>query len=259
MADDLDPSLYVRVPIINVSNGISLARALLTASPKGAPAPVRKAARKLRTAATELQEARLARSRAGVVSDARSADKSMDNAVSALHQRLTACTLLSVEQHPLATRAAELLAALFPDGLKLLLLPYTEEWAEVDTLLRRIDADGLAPELDRLAGKEFLAAVRGAFVAYGSALGVTKKSAEVATVPLADPLRSVGRAIAAYATQVVAAFDDSEGDARAALRAALVPLDAHRASVARRREGTAKAEEPAEEDDEAPLPPAPAV
>jgi hypothetical protein len=109
--------------------------------------------------------------------------------------------------------------------------------------------------IDRIAGPEYLEAVRTSFADYGAALGITKKAADKAHVLVADALRTLSRAMTAYATQVVAAAEDSEGSARSAWRAALTPFDAHRAGLNRRKESpdAAPAEDPA-----APLPPAPA-
>ncbi len=57
--------------------------------------------------------------------------------------------------------------ALFREGLSFLKLPYHEEWAEREKRLQRIDAEGLCKDLDALAGKDFLDAVRGAHERYG--------------------------------------------------------------------------------------------
>lgn len=90
-----------------------------------------------------------------------------------------------------APRATVLLQTLFPTGLDFLKLPYAEEWAESERRLAMIKRDGLASELEALAGKPYLPAVKKAHTAYGAALGITdKKAATVDAVRVVEPLRA---------------------------------------------------------------------
>lgn len=53
MAEDFDPTPYVRPLILDVASGVALGVALITAMPKPAPANVLNAATKVRTRAAE--------------------------------------------------------------------------------------------------------------------------------------------------------------------------------------------------------------
>jgi hypothetical protein len=141
------------------------------------------------------------------------------------------------------SRARELLDATSPKDRQWLKLPFGAEWAESDKRLKRIDAEGLARDVDALAGPEFLVEVRSAHEAYGMALGITKPSEEVAAVKLAEPLRTLSRAIARYGLAVAAIVDDDEASVAMARRA-LRPIDDHRDGQARRSSGGAVAPAP---------------
>ncbi len=244
MNDAFDASPYVRPPILNVASAVGLSRALLAALPKDAPAAVRKAARKLRARARTLQDAWREAESLAKAEDPRPADQAIDGAWAALRARLDAWASLDAGAFPRATRAAELSAALFPDGLGFLALPYAEEWAESQRRLQRIDAEDLAKDLDALAGKDFLEAVRAAHARYGQAIGVTA-ARKGETRSLAEPLREASRAVVAYALQVVAAAQEADDEPTATrwLRA-LRPIDDHRADQARRAKSKGQAAEP---------------
>lgn len=236
MSELFDVTAYVRPPVLKVAGAVGLATALLHAIPRDAPPPVRAAAKKLRARAAALQEAWRGAERVSRAEDPRPADQAIDNAWGALYARLEAYASLDRERVPRAARAAELLTALFPDGLSFLKLPYAEEWSESKKRLDRVASDALDKDLDALAGKEFLEEVRAAHERYGKAIGITAPRAAVdAPASLVEPLREVSRAIAAYAVQVVAAAQQSDDEATTSgLLRALRPIDDHRADGARR-------------------------
>jgi len=233
MSDDFDPTPYVRPPQCDVASGVALGVALLTAVPEGAPENVRKAAKKLRAATLDLQQAWSATGRAAPV-EKRPADIRVDKAWEALYSRLDAYASLPSGEHKGAKRAAELLDVIYPDGLQFLTLPYNAEWAEGEKRLRLIEDDELSEDIDALAGPEFLAEVRKAHTIYGEAIGVTKPSGEGKRVNLVDPLRTLGRAITQYALQVIAMVDDERPESVEVVRRALRPIDDHRADAAHR-------------------------
>ena len=260
--EDIDFSLYIRPPVFNAGSGLALSRSLLSAMPKDASPGMRKAARRMRSAAMTLQEQVLQRGREGGVQDARPADQAMDAAVNALHTRLAAYAALPWGTYPEAEKAQRLLARLFPQGLVLLRLPYQEEWAAVDGLLKTIDSEDLAKDLDRLCDEAFLENVRAEHKRYGDALGITRATGPTADAALAEPRRALARAMTSYATQTLAWLE--EGDHLAAVRAALHPFDAFRAASTRRGRGASGSPEepvtggePGEGDPAAPTPPLP--
>jgi len=250
-----DPSNYVRPPVLSVASGFALATALLSACPKSVTPELRNAARRLRKATLELQTQWLARDRSSVREDKRPADQRVDNGWSALERRVDAYSWLPQSEYPLATRAAELHQLMFPRGLTFLTLPYPEEWAEGEKLLRTIEENNLEADLNKIAGPEFLTEVRAAHHVYGAALGVTRATEAPVDVSLAAPLRTVQRAIVNYAVKLVAMADEEDESTMTMVRAALAPIDAHRAAMARR---TSPAEPPAPVDPNSPVPDVPA-
>ena len=119
------------------------------------------------------------------------------------------------------------------------------EWAASDELLKRIDADNLAADVDTIAGPDFLVEVRAAHLEYGQALGITEAHvAPEAASALLKPLRAVVQAIADYMIQIVATVDREDAATIKAARDALLPLDRYREGAARRAKGGKAAEEP---------------
>lgn len=236
MSDEFDASPYVRPPVIDVGSGIALGIALLSALPKSAPDDVKKAARKLRKSVVTLQGAWEKAGGPAGPRDKRPADQATDNAWACLHGRLSDYAALPAAQWPKAARAQDLIDQLFPDGLTFLQLPYATEWAESEKRLARIEANKLANDIDALAGSEFLAEVRRAHAHYGLVLGITKAAKGDGPENLADPLRALGKSIVQYALKLVGLASDSEESLRM-VRAALRPIDEHRAATAKRSAG----------------------
>lgn len=252
-SDELDTTPYLRPPRVDVAQGVALAISLLAAVPKAAPPSVKKHAKALRKATVDLQERWSERKRADAKGPAPAtklaADNRIDTAWGALKMRLDAVALLPIARTPSAIDAAKLVAALFPEGLAFLAIRMEKEWAQSEELLRRIDADGLAGTIDRLAGPDFLAEVRDAHAAYGVALGITKplEGADETTTILATPLREMVSAMRKYALQLVASLDADEPLPVGTVRAALAPFD-------RVREAATK---PAQTTPETPVPDVP--
>ncbi len=234
MSFPFDPSEYVRRPIVNVASGFALGSALVAACPRTASAEVKRAARKLRRAVVTLQQEWLQRDKIKPKADTREADIRVDNAWGALFGRLESYARLPADENTDAARAAELLAAMFSDGLGFLKLPYNEEWAESEKRLRLVDTNKLAGDIDRIAGPAFLVEVRRAHELYGKALGITAALETPDEANLATPLRALQDAVVGYALKVIATADDDDPSSMAMVRAALAPLDAHRMAQARR-------------------------
>lgn len=215
---------------LNRANGLALSDALLTA-PKPQTAGVAAAAERLRAAASQLKNdwSERARTEADPAS-ARPADHAIDNAWSSLHGRLEAYASLPVERYPGASRAEEIIQALFGDGLTFLLLPFLEEYAHSGMLLGRIDAEKLAADIDRLAGPEFLAEVRLTHKQYGDALGVTRPNEVGPKVNLTERLKDLSSSVVDYSLQVLATADATKPETIQAVRAALAPIDELRAN-----------------------------
>jgi hypothetical protein len=168
-----------------------------------------------------------------------------------LFGRVESYSWLPADECPDAARAAALLTLLFSDGLGFLKLPYNEEWSESEKRLRLVDQDKLAGDIDRIAGPEFLEEVRRAHALYGKALGMTGGVTVADEVNLAAPLRKLQQAIVSYGIKLIASANDEDPDSIAVVRAALAPIDAHRAAMSRR---TAPGEAPVPVDPNVPVP-----
>lgn len=235
VAIELDPSRYLRAPVVDVPGAVALGIALLSSTERslsGAPA---KSAKQLRSRVVALQaawgEQQAAPSATSV--DPRPADQRLDRAWGAVGRRLESLAELP-ESVPEARLAAALHARLFPEGLAFLALPFEKQWAESERRLARIDADPEAKKLGSLVGEFVLVELREAHAAYGRVLGITAAKVEPAPrALLAEPLRAVTQSIASYALQVVAAAH-AEPSLAPAARKALRPIDDLRAAQARR-------------------------
>jgi hypothetical protein len=229
----LDLSLYVVAPRVSVSAAVSLGIALLSAAPKPAPQPVRRAGARLRESVLGLQQEWRRQLSLGVsLATPKEADTRVDRAFRALSLRLEALTLLSVEAGPdveVATRAYQ---RLFPDGLRFLNLPHSQQWAHCDRLLATLDEDEeLAADVERLVGDVTLGEVHAAQEAYGTVLGITSARENADVISLVEPLEAVRSSIVAYAVQIVAMQSDDPSRLPAA-RKALAPIDEVRAAQA---------------------------
>src|SRR5262249_2394463 len=195
--------------------------------------------------ADNLQRAWAEREQGGATLDPRPIDTMADNAWRNLHDRLAAYAALPIEHHPEAARAADLVGALFPDGLSFLKLDYSSQWAEPESPRPPQNPDELDPDMSRLAGPAFLTEVRRCHVLYGEVIGATKPKERRAPVPLSEPLRALTQSLIAMCAQLVALYYEGDGIQRSQVRAALRPIDEFRAAALRRARAAAGASVPA--------------
>ncbi len=245
-----DPSIYVRPPVMSLEGGIALCRSLIDACPTSMPKSVKSGAQKLGRAADRAQTALALRQKAlGTISDedARVIDQLGDSSWGSLRGRLVSYSVLPVGEYPDAARAGELVTILFhTDGLNFLKEAYPVQWTTADTILKRIDEEGLQPDIDRIAGKEFLENVRKRHQHYGAMVKGLLTRSQGENVNLSEEIRALGSAIVSYATKVCATVDEDEPATIVAARAALRPLDLFREANARRSSGGASGESPVE-------------
>jgi hypothetical protein len=258
LAEEFDPTPYVRPPILDVASGVALGVALITVMPKPAPENVRSAATKVRKDTVALQLLWAKSDGAATAPDRRKADMRVDNAWGNLLDRIESYSLLPVAEYPRAARARELLDTISPKDREWLKLVYQAEWAESAKRLKRIDEEGLTKDVNELAGPEFLAEVHAAHTAYGIAIGVTQAAHEPLEVNLAEPLRALSRSIGRYGLAVAAMVDDNEASVVAA-RKALRPIDDFREGQARRARAGGAVADPAPEAPASPTTPIPEV
>jgi hypothetical protein len=251
---------YASVPKVNAANAVPIVRKLLVLTPKGAPESVRVPARAMRAHAEALRTSRLARRKQQKPANRRTVDQFADASMGRLFRRIEEYANLPAERHPLAPRAAEILALLFPERLTFTQGDMDTQWNVTDEMLNTIESEGLGDDLDRIAGPEFLSEVRLAHEAYGKVLGISKAVAVARPDGAAnhlDLLAALSSAMGEYAFQLAALASSSASaePLRAAARAALAPLDELRATAAARKAG-AVIDDGGDEDDK-PLPDAP--
>ena len=244
-----DASQYLTPPRLTVPQAFALSIALLHALPKAAGAGVHRAAKALNQTTVALQLLWSARERALSAAKPRDrvvVDRRIDAAWGALKLRISGYAMLPSALYPLAARAEELDKALFPRGMVFLKDAMEAEWAASDELLKRIDADKLASDIDTLAGPDFLVEIRAAHLEYGQALGITEAhAAPEGPSALLKPLRAVVQAIADYVIQIIAIVDREDEATSTVARNALLPLNRYREGAARRAgKGGKAAEEP---------------
>jgi len=232
---DLEPTRYLRTPILDVPGGVALGIALLTAAGKDLPVAAKRAAKLLRQSVVALQNDWAAQRTAGLSTeeDKRPADQRLDRVWAAVGVRLQ--TLADLPQTiPQAKQATQLYARLFPDGLAFLRLPYERQWAESEQRLKQLADDEMGAAVEELVGDFVLTELRDAHANYGRVLGITDAKPGAAVAPnLLDQLRVVQQAMTSYALQLVAAAH-ADTELVASVRRALRPLDDLREAQARR-------------------------
>jgi hypothetical protein len=231
-----DPSLYSKPPVLTLESGIALCRALATAVPRGMPVLVKRAGEKLTRVADAAQDALARRQRedSGLTKeDQRFTDLDTDQAWRILFARLDAYALLPIAPYPKAARARELHTLLATGLNSHLNLPYPEQLVAMDTVLKRIDDQGLATELSSLCGVEFLEHVRDCQERYRRMVQRRLQDSGPSD-NLATHVKAMGRAIVEYAMRVAACIDDDDDGSLPRALVALRPIDNHREATARR-------------------------
>jgi hypothetical protein len=231
----LDPTRYLRPPVVDVPGGVALGIALVTAASKQLPPAPKRALKQLRQTVIALQKDWSAQRQAELVTDEdrRPADQRLDRAWAAVAVRLESLAVLPAALAQ-SKQAAQLYARLFPTGLDFLKLAFEREWAESEQRLGQIADEEVEGPLAELVGDFLLAELRDAHANYGRVLGITSTRTQATVAPnLLDPLRTVQQAIVGYALQVVAAAH-ADPELAGAARAALRPIDELREAQARR-------------------------
>lgn len=231
--EPFDPSLYTRAPKLSLLSGVTLARALIAACPRGMPGVVQRATLKLGKTAEAAQDAWSDRQRLLSPVESEAVDPQADRAFAALRGRLQSYALLSGDEYPKAAEAERLERELFPSGLDFTQLPYVEQLTAMEALVARIDRDKLAARIDELCGVDFLKNIRRILPMYRA---MVQESLERNVTPesLSPHNRALAQAIVEYATRVCATVDSDDPDTLERARQALAPIDSLREQVARR-------------------------
>jgi hypothetical protein len=236
MRTSLDATKYVQPVQLSVESAPRLVAAVAAAAAAKQPPAVATALEKARSLVAELTrrsgDRRESESAEGP--DSRGADRRVDVSWAGLHGRVSCYAELPQDKYPKAARAQALLARIFGEGLAFLNLPYDQEWAHGQALLETMDREGLAKELEELAGPEFVAEVRDAQKAFGAVLKQLGQEKMKERVLVANLLKEIARAVSVYAVQVIG-WAEAGGEAeQTAAAAALRPIDEFRAANARK-------------------------
>jgi hypothetical protein len=258
MAAPFDASLYVRAPIVTASTGVTLAHALYDARPKDPPANITKAAKHLKSVADKAKADLAERNRKlGTFSeeDSRELDNEADRAWGGLRLRLQAMAMLDSNKYPRARRAAEIEAKVFAQGSEFLKAEYSAQSTTMASLLKQINDDGLSGDIDDIAGKEFLQAIKRVQPRYEKMVTERLRRDEAMGQNLADSVRAIQNAIVNYAQKILGTIEHDDPATTEAARLALLPIANFREAAARGAgAGASASEEPAAPDGGEPKP-----
>lgn len=244
-----EPWLYTRAQNITLASGIVLARALVAACPDIMPPPVKKAVKHLAKVAANAEKAWADRQRdLGVVPDAssRALDQEADGAWGNLRDRLVAYAGLPRGLFPRSARAQELVDSIFGvTGLVFLRDTYVLQWSAMSMLLKRIDDEGLAADVDKLAGPEFLQHIRNVHPRY-EAMVQTSLQRETGQTNLLEHVRLIQRAVVSYATRVCGTVEEDDDTTAETARDALAAIEKMRLTASNKRGGAGAPDAPVE-------------
>lgn len=212
------------------------------------PPEVKKAVAHLAKVGNAAQQAWADRQREmGIVPDepSRALDQEADGSWSNLRARFLAYAGLPVALFPEARRAQEIVDSLFGDrGLDFVRDTHVLQWSSMSTLLKRIDDEGLAADIDKLAGPEFLQHIRNVHPRY-QAMVQTSLQRDASQQNLLEHVRLIQRAVVAYATRVCATVEDDDLTTIETARDALVAIEKMRLTASNKRGSNAETESPA--------------
>ena len=160
-----------------------------------------------------------------------------------------------------AARAKRLIERLFAEGIAFLNLSYERELVVGETLLKRIDDEGLEAEIVDLTDAIVVPYIRTAQADLADVLGLGPSDGERAnTRAMADALDALSESIARYVRILAGETDERDPASLAIFEKAVVgPLDEHRAYHRKQTSGV-KPDPIADEDKpDQPIPPLPAI
>ena len=147
---------------------------------------------------------------------------------------------------PRSGRAQELVDSIFGiTGLVFLRDTYVLQWSAMSMLLKRIDEEGLAADVDKLAGPELLQHIRNVHPRY-EAMVQTSLQRETGQTNLLEHVRLIQRAVVSYATRVCGTVEEDDDTTAETARDALAAIEKMRLTAANKRGGAAEPDAPVE-------------
>lgn len=252
--ETFDPTPYQRAPLLDILNTLSLGRALLEVVPTEPPEVVEREAGKLEAVLDEGDEAVDARRRESIPVDM-SGEVELDALVdglwatfrSALEAKATlpaeGLAVLLEDHKPQSTvgkavaaareqaeRAQALSNHVFgADGLAFTKKQFSQQSQAMASMLRVIEGDGLAPEIEALCGPEILVLLRACQPLYASMVDARLARDNRKSIDLGWMRNKIMRAITRYSTAVLTMIDEDDPESLPRVIAALRPFDQSRA------------------------------
>lgn len=239
---DIDYGRYLRFPVADVQGSLALGISMISAHDRSLPPVVRREARRLRQALVDLQQVwgAVRSTQAGRIQDPRESDARVDRAWAAVFASIQGAAGLP-DDVPQSQAARQLLEAVFPTGLRFLLLPFEKQWSESEIRLDQLRTPDLGRALSEVVASYVVDELMAAHEEYGRVLGITDaKQLPPAKVGLMDVLRQFREALHGYVFQLLAA-GHADPKLQPAVRASLRPLDTYRETLNRRAVARARA------------------
>lgn len=263
--ETFDPTPYQRAPRLNILRSLALGRALQKAKPRESSQTVERKAAVLARVLDEADAAVDARRRDSVPVDL-AAETSFDAMTDALwavlRDGLQALAGLGHEGVPRvaeglgkqsavakavrsaqdkARRARVLSVKLFgSEGLSFTKAQFPEQAQAMASILRVMEDDGLAPEVEALLGSEVLVLLRACQPLYEAMVEARLQRDDRKSSNLGKARNKVLRAISGYTTAVITMLDEDDPESLEVVLAALRPLEALREAAASGSTGVAE-------------------
>lgn len=241
---------YTQAPKFDSLTAIAVARRILVKSHVGASSRVARALADIRSNTEALQSVLRVRDRERPESLV-PLETDFDCAWRGLNLRLQGTTQL--RGNAKSTMAQRVVARLFRDGMTFISWQNDKKWLESEKFLARIDEEGLANEINELAGAEYLGLVRSTHSAFGDALGILHAAPQrlPRRAPVQENLTALSVAIGAYMRAHLGETDVTDPESIARFLEWMQPIDAARVARTNRNEGgedesgTEESEDPA--------------
>jgi hypothetical protein len=254
--DTFDPTPYQRAPRGNVQGILALSQALVESRPEGASEAVERMAAKLGVVIAETESGLTARRRESAPADF-SQEVELDGFADVMWGALrSGLELWRAFEHPglatvvqaqkqrsavaIALRAGQnkakvargLAGKLFgSEGLAFTQTTYPEQAVSMATILRLIEEDGLAAEVDTVVAPEILVALTACQPLYEAMVETRMTRTDRKSSDLAVLRTKLQRAISLYCMAVLAMLDESKPETLERVIGALQPIDVYRAQL----------------------------
>ena len=252
--ETFDSTPYQRAPRGNLEAIVSLAGALVEHAPTGVADTVDRSAASLEAVITEAEDGLATRRResapvdvsreleldagadvlwnalrSGLESKVAFAHVGVAHVLAAQPKRSPVATALRAAQRK-AERARTLLGVLFPDGsIEFTQRTFPEQAVSMATILRIIEDDELAGDIDALVGPELLVALRALQPEYQAMVDARLVRDRRSTTDLNLLRQKLTRAIGRHCNAVLALLDEKDPDSLPLVLQALRPVEVYRA------------------------------